>query len=169
MAVLIAGLGLNSCEPWEDETYHESTPPEEEEVILPGIWKLTELNLEEPFDFNGDGTSSTSLMTESNCYQNELMAFLPDFSGIATSNSYANITIEGETFTVECIEEVEETSFNWAQTGNTVTVTIDGVNFTATQTGNTLTYVIPEGFFTSDGEEGGVEILQDMTFVYTKQ
>jgi len=169
LLVFMISFGIYSCDPWEDHSYHENTPSDEEEVIIPGIWKLTELNLEEAYDFNGDGTSSTSLMAETNCYQNELMTFLPDLSGIVTSNSYAEVTIEGDIFTVECIEEMEETPFTWAQTGNTVTITVDDINLTATQTGDTLTYIVPEGFYSSDGEEGGVEILQDLTFIYTKQ
>lgn len=168
LAVLLSGFSLTSCEPWEDDSNNPDTTPTEE-ITLEGTWKLTALNLEEAYDFNGDGTSSTSLMSETNCYQNELMEFMTDYTGIATSNSYANVSIDGETFSVECIEEVEETTFVWNQTGNSVTLNVGGANIVATKTDNKLTYVIPEGFYASDMGEGGVEILQDITFVYTKQ
>ncbi len=166
-AYLIAcTLIFTSCDPWEDESYH---PDLTDDVIIPGVWKLTELNLEEPYDFNEDGAPNSNLMTETNCYQNELMSFLPNNTGVATSNSYASITIEGEDFSIECIEEVEETPFNWIQTQNTIAITIDGQTFNATLTGNKLSFVIPEGFYAGNTEEGGVEILQDITFIYTKQ
>ncbi|NLN33456.1 MAG: hypothetical protein GX159_07660 [Flavobacteriaceae bacterium] len=167
-ALILSGMALMSCEPWEDETYHDIDLPVEEESSIPGTWKLTDLRLEEAYDFNGDGNSSNSLMSETGCYQNELMEFAADFSGIATSNSYAHFFIDNESFSFECIEEFEETTFSWNQTGNSVNITVDGVPLVATLSGNTLTYIIPEGFFVGD-DEGGVQLLQDMTFVYTKQ
>lgn len=163
LAVGFVGLGLNSCDAWEDESYHESSS-----VILPGVWKLTELNLETPYDFNGDGTSNTNLMVETNCYQNELMSFLPNNNGIISSTSYAFVSIDGENFSVECIEETEDTSFEWSQEENNVSILIGEATMVGTLNGNKLTYVIPEGFYASN-EEGSVEILQDITFVYTKQ
>ncbi|SMC33931.1 hypothetical protein [Moheibacter sediminis] len=167
---LIISISLfTSCEAWEDESYHPGDTNNGEDVTIPGVWKLTELNLEEPFDFNQDGTANTSLMAETNCYQNELMSFLPNNTGISTSNSYAQITIDGENYTVECVEETEETNFTWSQTQNDITVVIDGQTVTAVLSGNKLTYTIPEGFMTGPNGEGGFEILQDITFVFTKQ
>lgn len=161
--IIIASLGLNSCEAWEDESYHPGGDSDEE-VIIPGNWKLTELNLEEPFDFNQDGTASINLMTETNCYQNELMSFLPNNTGISTSNSYANITVDDENFTVECIEETEETPFTWSQTETSFSIVVDGNTLPAILAGNKITFTIPEGFMA-----GSVETLQDITFIYTKQ
>lgn len=161
--IIISSLSLNSCEAWEDESYHPGGE-HGEDVIVPGNWKLTELNLEEPFDFNQDGTVNTNLMTETNCYQNELMSFLPNNTGISTSNSYANITVDGENFTVECVEETEETPFTWSQTQNAFSIVVDGQTLPATLVGNKITFTIPEGFMT-----GGMEVLQDITFIYTKQ
>ncbi len=164
LSILFSCFVLNSCDPWEDDSYHESTGA----VELTGTWKLTTLNLTIPYDFNGDGTENTDLMVETNCYQNELMDFADDGTGISTSNSYADITIEGENFTTECIEETEETPFTWIQDQNNITITVDGQTLNAIFIGNTLAFTIPEGFFASDGEEGGVEILQDIIFTYTK-
>lgn len=166
--VFIASFGISSCDPWEDDSYHEVTPPDEDAEI-PGTWKLTAITLQEAYDLNADGTASSDLMAETNCYQNELLTFNQDMTGVATSNSYANITVSGEVFNVECIEETEEMPFAWAQLQNTVTITLDAQMVNATLDGNTLTYVIPEGFVVFDSENGDVTISQDMTFVYTKQ
>ncbi len=168
LLVFMLSFGIYSCDPWEDDSYHEGTTPDED-AQMPGTWKLTAITLQEAYDLNEDGTASSDLMAETNCYQNELMTFNEDMSGVGTSNSYANITIEGETFTIECIEEIEETPFAWAQIQNTVTLTVEGQVVNATLAGNTLTYIIPEGFVVIDGENGDVTISQDMTFVYTKQ
>lgn len=168
-AYAIAGaLLFTSCEAWEDESYHPGGN-NGEEVTIPGEWKLTELNLEEPFDFNQDGTANINLMTETNCYQNEIMTFLPNNTGIGTSNSYAMITVDSENFTVECIEETEETPFTWSQNATNFTIVMDSQTHTATLDGNKLTFTIPEGFMTGPNGEGGFEILQDLTFIFTKQ
>lgn len=168
MYLIASALIFTSCEAWEDESYHPGGESGEE-VIIPGGWKLTELNLEEPYDFNQDGTANKDLMLETNCYDNELMSFLPANTGVVTSNSYAQITVDGEGFTVECIEELEETPFTWSQTQNNISVVVDGQTLTAVLTGNKLTYTIPEGFYAGSNGEGDVEILQDITFIYTKQ
>lgn len=159
---------VTSCDPWEDESYHPGGDSDEN-VIIPGGWKLTELNLDEPYDFNQDGTANKNLMIETNCYNNELISFLPNNTGVITSNSYAQITADSESIDVECIEELDETNFTWSQTQNTVSIIAGGQTLTATLSGNKLTYIIPEGFYTGETGEGGVEILQDITFIYTKQ
>ena len=163
---LLSAFCLISCDPWEDDSYHDGTTPGEE-VEVPGNWKLMSITLEEAIDLNGDGTASNDLMVETNCYQNELLAFNEDFTGVATSNSYADITIANETYTIDCVQEVEETPFTWAQTQNTVTFTMDTGSFNATLVENTLSFLIPEGFSVSD-EEGNVTVSQNIVMVYQK-
>ncbi len=167
LLVFAVSFGIYSCDPWEDDSYHEGTTPDEE-VEIPGNWKLTSITLQEAFDFNGDGTASTDLMAETNCYQNELMAFNADFTGISTSNSYANVIVNGDTYITECIPEMEETTFVWAQTQNTVVLTIDTQNINATLNGDVLAFTIPEGFTASDGQPGGYTITQDIIMTYQK-
>lgn len=158
--IIFASFLLNSCDSWEDpgDTISGET------FTITGTWKLTELNLDEPFDFNHDGTASKNLMTETNCYQNELMTFFPNSTGTIISNSYAYITVDSENFVVECIEETEETPFTWSQTQNSFSIEIDGNTLPVNVNNNKMTYTIPEGFMS-----GNMEILQDITFIYTKQ
>lgn len=166
IAVLFSGFVLNSCDPWEDETYHEEDILEEE-IQLPGTWKLHSLLLGESYDFNGDGEVHSDLMLETGCYQNELLTFNPDFTGLVISNSYADISGEEGNYEVECIEETEEDSFIWVQTANTVAITLNGDVLNAVLENNTLTFVIPEGFSASDWQ-GNMTLLQDITFIYKK-
>lgn len=165
-----ASFGLQSCDEWEDESYHSSgTGPGEEETGIVGVWKLTSLEIGEPFDFNGDGSASTDLMAETDCYQDEFINFNADFTGLGISNSYAEVNIEDEVFSVECIEESDETSFVWLQEQNTIAMNLGDDTITATLNGNKLTYMIPEGFMVTNPEGDEVEILQNITFIYTKE
>ena len=167
MLVSCTIISLSSCDPWEDESYEEGTNPTEE-VTIPGTWKLTAITLEDSFDFNGDGTATTDLMAETNCYQNELMAFNQDLSGVSTSNSYAHIIVNGTLYITECIDEVEETPFAWAQNQNTISLTIDSQIVNATLAGDILTFTLPDGFTATDGQPGGLVLTQDIKMTYKK-
>ncbi|MET3731451.1 hypothetical protein [Moheibacter stercoris] len=165
LALVSGSFLLNSCDPWEDDSYQEETGL----TSLVGNWKLTAMTIAEPYDINGDGNSTTDFMAETACYQNELLAFSPNQTGISTSNSYANLTLTDEGITSECFEEIETTPFTWVQNLNTVTMTSEGASFNATLTENTLTFTVTNGFVASEDEENGETIEKDLTFVYTKQ
>ena len=164
---VFATITLSSCDPWEDDSYHEGTTSGEE-VEITGNWKLISIKMGDGFDFNGDGTISNDLMVETNCYQNELMTFNEDLTGISTSNSYADVIVNGTTYITECVPEIEETPFTWTQNQNNISITIDTQVIPAILAGNTLTFVIPEGFEASDGQPGGYTITQDITMTYQK-
>lgn len=165
LALLSGSLIMNSCDPWEDDSYHEETGI----IQLAGTWKLTAMIIAEPYDINGDGNATTDFLTETACYQNEIMAFSPNQTGVNTSNSYALLSLTEDEITSECFEEVETTPFTWVQNTNTVTVTMDGDSFNATLAENTLTFTIVNGFMVMEEDENGETIEKDLTFVYTKQ
>jgi len=58
---------------------------------LEGTWKLTAFNTENAYDLNEDGTTSTSVMDETSCYQNETITFNAD--GTGTAQVTENITL----------------------------------------------------------------------------
>lgn len=146
-------------------------------ITLTGTWKLTSWISSSPVDINNDGVTSTDLLTEFDCYNNETIVFNADGTGISQSTSYADITLElvvGTTdsyeYSVDCIQEIDNFSFNWEQSTNNVTVTDefnDTYNFTLNQQ-NQLTIFIPEGFFAAN-EDFSVTTTQDLTFIYSKQ
>ena len=143
---------------------------------LVGTWLLTAWNGEEPIDLNNDGTESTNFLEEMDCYNNETIVFNDDNTGVAMSTSYADIEIFIEVgttnsydFTVTCIEEVENTNVTWSQSGNTVTITDPSGSSDWTLDGNTLSITIPEGFTVINTDDVTVSVIQDLTFVYTKQ
>ncbi|MEZ4857604.1 MAG: hypothetical protein R2781_02215 [Flavobacteriaceae bacterium] len=144
---------------------------------IEGTWKLTAFTTETGFDFNNDGTASTNLLAETNCYQNETLEFSSNGSGTATTRSYADITLDfvaGSTteyeYTVNCIQETETSSFNWAQNGSNMVITATDFSYTGTISGATLTIIIPSGFVVEVEDGNGTAFTtEDITIVYTKQ
>ena len=146
-----------------------------EPTNVEGTWLLTAWLGEEPIDLNNDGTSSANFLDEMDCYNNETIVFNNDGTGVAMSTSFAEITFEivvGTTdeysYTIDCIDEVENTNMTWTQSDNTISITDAFGTTDWTLNGNELSITIPEGFGTSN-EDGSVVITQDLTIVYTKQ
>ncbi|WP_299277044.1 hypothetical protein [uncultured Psychroserpens sp.] len=146
-----------------------------EATEVEGTWLLTAWLGEEPIDLNNDGTSSANFLDEMDCYNNETIVFNNDGTGVAMSTSFAEITFEivvGTTdeysYTIDCIDEVENTNMTWIQSGNTISITDAFGTTDWTLSGNELSITIPEGFGTSN-EDGTIIITQDLTLVYTKQ
>lgn len=169
---IIAGiLSLSACS--NDEGLFDPNAGGND-VGLQGNWKLTSMLVETPVDINEDGTLGTDLMVESGCYQNETMVFNANLTGQNLSTSHLLFSVTGSfpedvTLTTECIQENETTNFTWLQNENTVTVTTaDSGIMTGTLTGNVLTFVIPDGQIYMD-ENLEVVLIEDLTFVYTKQ
>jgi len=145
------------------------------DVTVVGTWKMTAWNVNEAQDLNEDGTSSTNLLDEMDCYNNETVVFNADFTGIAMSTSYADIELNlviGTTnefdYSITCVPEIENTDLTWAQSGNIVATTSTGITNNFTLNGNELSFLIPEGF-TVVSDDSSVTVIQDLTIVYTKQ
>lgn len=145
-------------------------------TVVEGTWKLTAWNVVEAIDLNNDGNASLNLLDEMDCYNNETLVFNADNTGTSMSTSYADfeIFIEAGTtnsfdYTINCVEENDNTDFTWSQSGNTVSVTISSSTNDWTLIGNTLSITIPEGFSVTNPDDTTVSTIQDLTLVYTKQ
>lgn len=143
---------------------------------LVGTWKLTDWNGEEPIDLNNDGTESVNFLDEIDCYNNETLVFNNDNTGVAMSTSYADFDIfleVGSTdtfdFSYDCVDEIENTDITWMQSGNIVSITDPFSTSDWTLNGNTLSITIPEGFTVINADDANVSVIQDLTFIYTKQ
>lgn len=142
-----------------------------------GNWRLTAFTTENNYDINEDGTATNDFMMETNCYSNETITFNSNNTGTVTSRSFADITLElvsGSTtdyeYSVDCVQETDNTTIVWAQSENIVTLTGPGIVYEGLISGSTLTFVIEEGVFieVEDGS-GTATTTEDITFVYTKQ
>ena len=140
-----------------------------------GTWKVTAFTTGVPTDFNNDGVSSTNFLTESGCYDNSTIVLAAN--NVATANfqeldvtfDYNAADPQNSTYTVDCLPSTPFTGI-WAQSGNSVTVTIDGEPATFTLTGNTMTVTFDEfvDIETNDGTETIYEVTS-ATMVFTKQ
>ena len=146
-----------------------------------GTWKLTAWNVGESYDLNNDGTASSNLLDEMDCYNNETIVFANN-TATYMSTSYADIYFEATgggstegTYTIECEQEIENSPAAYTVSGNTVTITEtyeeDGQVYeeviVATLNGNTLSFVIPDGYYVED-DEFEVLVEQDLTLVFIK-
>jgi hypothetical protein len=147
-------------------------------VSLNGTWKLTAWNVTTGVDINNDGTASTNLLQEFDCYNNETIVFGANNTVVANSTSYADITAEVTTgttdeytFQVDCIEANDTTPLTWTLSGNTITFDSGSPEdvVVGTLSGNQIFIAIPEGFEAYDTNTGNVVVSQDLVFVYTKQ
>jgi hypothetical protein len=145
------------------------------DASIVGTWKMTAWNVNEGQDLNQDGTNSTNLLDEMDCYNNETILFNADFSAVATSTSYADIELNlviGTTdefdYNITCVAETEVTDLTWIQTGNSVIAGTPTTFSTFTLDGNELSFLIPEGF-TVVSDDSSTTVIQDLTIVYTKQ
>ena len=165
----VSTLILNSCS--SDDDGNSSN------VSLVGTWKLTAWNSTTAFDINNDGTASTNLLQEFDCYDNETIVFSANNTAIANSTSYADITAEitagttdEYTYTIECIDEADFFPLTWTLNGNTLIFDQDTEDeITATLSGNTISILIPAGFEVYSEDFSDVVVSEDIIFVYTKQ
>ena len=155
-------------------------------VELEGTWKLTAWNIGESVDLNNDGTASSNLLDEMDCYNNETIVFSSTDIATIINTSYADIYVELEEgsetdyiFEVECELENDSFTATYVRNGNTVTFTFagdveDGEDeedtdvLIATLDGDELSLLIPDGYYV-EGDDFEVVVEQDLTMVYTKQ
>jgi hypothetical protein len=144
-------------------------------ATIEGLWKMTAWNVDVPQDLDLNGTASTNLLNEMDCYNNETVTFNSDFTGVSMTTSYADIElnlVSGTTnqfeYSITCVPNVSSTDLIWTLVGNTLATTTAGVINNFTLNGNELSFVIPEGF-TVVSDDNSQTIIQDLTIVYTKQ
>ncbi|RYD90483.1 MAG: hypothetical protein EOP54_23920 [Sphingobacteriales bacterium] len=145
-----------------------------ENVALTGTWKLTAFNLDEGVDLNNDGTASTSLITESGCYNNSTVVF---GSGNSATFNIQELDIDYEIITgtqnsyeysVDCLAGENETA-TYTVSGNNVAFTIGGEPVVFIQNGNKLTAtLVGGGVPVNDNGETDFQILTG-TVEFTKQ
>ena len=145
-------------------------------VAVEGTWKLTAFNIESSIDLNGDGTASSDLLEETNCYQNEIIEFNADNSATVKSTSYLDMEGQYDANTgafeiiTNCVSEIENLAGTWAQAGGTVTVTVNGQPVVFTQAGSVLTATVPAGYEVPTDDNGTVAyVSEELTIQYTKQ
>lgn len=154
----------------------DCTDDTQQATDVEGTWLLTAWLGENPYDLNNDGAVSFNFLDEMDCYNNETIVFNSDGTAIAMSTSYAEFEVfleSGTTdeydYSVDCIQEIDNTNATWTQSGSTVTISDeDGQVLDWTLNSNQLLIVIPSAFYAASSDLT-IEVTEDLTFIYTKQ
>lgn len=113
LMLAIAGcVTLASC---SDDDNDSNNNNDNQNSDLTGTYRMTSWNAPMAVDFDDNGTSSTNMMLESNCYNNSQMTINEDGTYDMT---YNYVGIDG---TVSC--ESETTTGTWTRTGNSFSTT----------------------------------------------
>lgn len=138
-----------------------------------GTWELTTWTIQIPIDLNNDANSSTNLLDEAECANNETLKF--DANGIVSSNMSYNPEVrisllEGTTnsfvFDVVCdIEGVIGIAGDYTYNNNSVTL----FDHTAIVNEDQLTIVYEDAIDIYNEDFTEVVMTKDLTLVYTKK
>ena len=141
-----------------------------------GTWQLTAWLVQSGLDLNNDGSSNLNLLDEMDCYNNETIEFNTDGTASINSRSFAEIIVEFEVgstnsfdYFINCIEEDNITTATWTEDGDSITLVYDGIDeeIQFTLENNQLSLLVPNGFF-AQSSDFSLEVLEDITIVYTK-
>lgn len=144
----------------------------ENNVSVEGNWKLTAFTLDEPVDFDNNGTLSTNLISESGCYNNSNLVFATGGLATVAIQGFEAVLEEegGTTISTTCEAAIPETSI---YTVTESAVILDGGTedeVVLQRSGNTLTVYFPEVTGVPSEEDGGVIYTYvGATLTFTKQ
>ncbi len=137
-----------------------------------GTYFLTAFTIAEPQDLNGDGTSSSNILNETDCFEGGFIQLNSDNTFTASSEGM-DITLTNEG--VEVVECYDDGNFSgtWSASGNQITMTYssDGDMYTDTFniSNNSITYTVEDGEVVGMSGGNPVYITTDISIVYTKQ
>lgn len=142
-----------------------------EVVDVVGAWKLVSWNTDELRDLNNDGIVTNNYLDDIDCYDNETIEFNADATGTMFLRSIAEFTYtpttDGEDFFTECTDIMQDKSFTWTETINSVTMSFtDGTSLSLFKNGNLYT-AIDDAFYAESTIDNSV-ITERITFVYNK-
>lgn len=134
-------------------------------VAVSGKWMLTKVTASHAVDGNGDGVTSTNLITEGGtCFTNSYLEF-------GANNTVTNF-ISAPMFEENCFSASADGSYSVNGNSISVAISYEGDTDTTvyTQSGNTLTAMVPDFYeveVTVNGQTTYDSI--DATLVFTKQ
>ncbi|GAB4162580.1 MAG: hypothetical protein Tsb0033_21720 [Winogradskyella sp.] len=142
-----------------------------EVVDVVGTWKLVSWNTDELRDLDNDGIVTNNYLDDIDCYDNETIDFNADGTGTMFLRSIAEFTFtptdDGEDFFTNCTDIIENKSFTWTETINSVTMLFtDGSSISLFKNGNLYT-AIDDAFYAESTVDDSV-ITERITFVYNK-
>ncbi|MCR5863329.1 hypothetical protein LRS05_14910 [Flavobacterium sp. J372] len=163
-AAALIGLTLMSCG-------DDDSNPTTVNASIDGTWKLTGIILDDAYDFDGDGTASTNLVTETNCFNNSKLIFAN--GQIFITGEDVSISSEGTgsnaIYSFEC-DPADTAVSTYTVTDNQVIVGTGEDAAFLTRNGNTLTIYDEAATYISMISAGGTFYLDiPGTYIFTKQ
>jgi hypothetical protein len=143
------------------------------DTSIVGTWKLTTWSINMPLDLNNDGVSSTNLLDEVGCTNNETLVF--EANGVISSNDSFNPkiavillddTANDYVFDIVCAEGVIGFATSYTQTNDNTVVFNDKES---TISGHQLSCVYEDAIKIYNEDLTEVVATKNLTLVYTKQ
>jgi hypothetical protein len=155
---ILAGLMLSCSKDNDDDA-----------VDVSGSYRLTAFNTSVPTDLNGDGTTSTNQMTETDCFNNSILTLSPN-NTYTTLEKGVEINLDGINSTIECYDD-GSSSGTWSFDGNNKVTVVDGQEiYDLIIDGNNLRLKLLSTEVVGVDQNGDpVTLNSDIEFVYTKQ
>ena len=164
---LTAAPFFNSCSDMTDD----SAPTDNSGIA--GTYKMTAFNIPgDAIDFDGNGTSSTNLVNESDCFNSNILRLNADHTYLKVDNF-----IDMSSGVAACADFLE--TGVWRRDGDVITTTssssgdngLEPYELTYTYNGDTGTLTESETDFTYPTIDIGSQstAVGDVNFVYTKQ
>jgi len=164
-AAALIGLTFAACSDDDDQQTN---------VSVEGNWKLTGFTLDEPVDFNQDGTATANLIGETGCYTNSGIVFSGTGQAVVSLEGLdVELIVEGgtETINIDCLPP-DVAIGPYTVTENTVVLSGNAgegdQDVVLTRSGNTLSVYFPE-IQDVPVEGGGEAEVVGATLTFTKQ
>lgn len=140
--LLFISLAVLSC---SDDDGGPANNPNRDLVI--GSWNLSELTISPAQDINGDGNTTTNVLSELECNLTGRITINENNTWTFTGNDLVVTTITGGLFFFQCFDNSRNEGGNWDIEGNVLRLA-DGTGaitfFTFSSTQETLTNTIGE-------------------------
>ncbi len=139
---------------------------------------LTAFETESSLDIDGDGDSSTNLLVETGCLQNNRLVFSTNGTVTAINDSFLDIFVDEDANgdivqIVECTPTNDTETLPFSENGNSVSIDDEDEAITGTLSGDQLVFILNNGFvgefLNEDGSDGTFELEETITITYSRQ
>ncbi len=147
---------ISSCSSDDDSS------PQDSPVM--GTWEMTALNVDRSFDLNNDGTTSTNIFAESQCYSDNYITFY-ESGTVEIFYSLTDISLElPDNYTFHCVDPilVEAT---YTMEDDELLVSFLDYKATGSISGNTLIATFEEFFILPYNDNGTVRTQRENTTI----
>jgi len=144
--------------------------------LMVGTWKLTEINMSEAYDVNGDGIANEDLLLEVDCQNNEIIEFSSNNTAVISTTSFTDIyasALEGTennfVFEVDCFQEVDSFTIAYQVVGNTVVLGDDEFDTVGVLNNDTYSFLVEDAIEFDFDDNSTMTATGNVVYVFTRQ